>query len=154
MKVIFVIVQLTWGIVQTFLGLLLFIIHIKKPHFWYNGSIATDWEKPGGISLGLFIFAGMNPDKMKMKKPPRAELTQELCRKILVHEYGHYMQSLVLGPLYLLVVGLPSIIWAGLPPFREWRKKNNIPYEWLFVEKWANVWGEKITKEESFRDLI
>lgn len=26
------------------------------------------------------------------------------------HEYGHYRQSMMLGPLYLVVVGLPSLI--------------------------------------------
>ena len=154
MKIIFVIVQLTWGIFQTLLGLILFLANINKPHFWYNGAIVTDWEKPGGISLGLFAFAGLNPDKMRMKRKPRIELTPELCRKILVHEYGHCVQSLVLGPLYLPIVGILSLAWAGLPPLRKWRKKNKISYAWFFIERWANVWGEKFTGEESIRDLI
>ncbi len=30
------------------------------------------------------------------------------------HEWGHSRQSLVLGPLYLIVIGIPSIIWASV----------------------------------------
>ena len=32
--------------------------------------------------------------------------------EIFQHEYGHYLQSQSMGPFYLLVVGLPSIISA------------------------------------------
>lgn len=34
--------------------------------------------------------------------------------KHLRHELGHTRQSKILGPLYLLVIGLPSLIHAGL----------------------------------------
>ena len=53
-----------------------------------------------------------------------------------MHEYGHSIQSKILGPLYLLVIGLPSIIWAGL--FEKYRNKHKISYYSFFTEKWAN----------------
>jgi len=52
---------------------------------------------PGAISLGRFIIlnTGYSSDE-KTKK----------------HEYGHSLQSLYLGWLYIIIVGLPSIIRA------------------------------------------
>ena len=48
-----------------------------------------------GISLGNYIFldADGNYDYITVK-----------------HEHGHQIQSLIFGPLYLIVIGLPSII--------------------------------------------
>lgn len=50
----------------------------------------------GGISLGKYII-----------------VSQWATQKTIMHEYGHCLQSKILGPLYLLVVGLPSILHAA-----------------------------------------
>ena len=47
------------------------------------------------MSMGMFLFLG-DHDK-----------------HVLVHEYGHSIQSCILGPLYLPVIGIPSLIWAS-----------------------------------------
>lgn len=54
--------------------------------------------------------------------------------KSLQHELGHTKQSKMLGPLYLLVIGLPSIVHASL------HKKvcKDKDYYHFFTEKWAN----------------
>lgn len=54
--------------------------------------------------------------------------------KSLQHELGHTKQSKILGPLYLLVIGLPSIIHASLHS-KVCKNKN---YYHFFTEKWAN----------------
>mgnify|MGYP007099320789 FL=1 len=33
--------------------------------------------------------------------------------KLIQHEYGHTVQSLILEPIWLFVIGLPSLIWCG-----------------------------------------
>jgi hypothetical protein len=48
----------------------------------------------GGISLGKYII--LSHDDIDSIK----------------HEYGHSVQSRYLGWLYLLVIGLPSLLWA------------------------------------------
>jgi len=58
---------------------------------------------------------------------------------IILHEYGHYRQSLILGWFYLLVIGLPSIIWNSC--FRGYRKKHKVSYYWFYTEAWANKLG-------------
>ncbi len=118
--------QLSWGILQTVLGFLLFLKNIKRRHYVHRGAVFTEWEQGGGISLGLFVFV-----------KPNAEA------RLISHEYGHTLQSLILGPLYLLVIGLPSFIWANLPYFRRMRKEKSISYYSLYCERWADVLGNK-----------
>jgi hypothetical protein len=64
-------------------------------------------------------------------------------RDTRLHELGHCVQSLLLGPLYWLVVALPSVIWCNFPPLVRWRKAHHVSYYWLFCEHWANRWGSR-----------
>ena len=59
------------------------------------------------------------------------------------HEYGHTFQSALLGPLYLLAVGLPSYIWANLPQMETKRSIRHIPYESRYPENWAEALGRR-----------
>lgn len=133
-KILFVILQCTWGLPQTLIGLGFLIANRKHYRKMYRGSIDTQWNYYGGLSLGLFIFTPNN-------KYNNANL-------IRVHEYGHCMQSIVLGPL-MLFIGIISVIWGNLPYFERLRKKKNLPYTACFVEAWASKWGELITGEKA-----
>ena len=62
---------------------------------------------------------------------------EELARRLLVHEYGHTIQSLILGPLYLPFVGLPSLLWAGC--YRLFRIRR--AYVSVYPENWAEHLG-------------
>lgn len=118
--------QLTWGLPQTLVGFVLFLKYRKSPHYTYKGAVVTNWPRNGGISLGMFTFI----EKHKGR--------QEYIQK---HEYGHTLQSLILGPLYLFVVGIPSFTWANLPYFAKKRATKNIPYNSFIVEKTADMLG-------------
>lgn len=75
----------------------------------------------GSVTLGNHIFASCRVSDNTLK-----------------HEYGHTKQSLILGPLYLIIIGLPSILWAAthntIAP-----NKN---YSWFFTEAWADKLGK------------
>lgn len=71
---------------------------------------------------------------------------------MLVHEYGHTIQSAILGPLYLIIIGIPSTIWGFA--FERKRKIEQIPYGLFFTERWANQLGERITSEKSIDMLV
>ena len=133
-RLLVMLLQCTWGIVQTLMGAVVFLKQIRCPHRLYRGCIETQWDSRGGMSLGLFIFT------------PNEE--SERARKVRVHEYGHCIQSIVLGPLYL-IVGLISVTWANLPYFRKLRREKKIPYTSCFVESWASRWGEWVTGEDA-----
>lgn len=130
-RLFYVLIQCTWGGIQTGLGLILFLYCRKSPHEIYHGAVYTKWKLDGGISLGLFIFT---PDK-----------EEEWCRRMAVHEYGHTWQSAMLGPCYLLAVGLPSILWSRSKRCVEMRKKKKIPYSAFYTEGWADRLGAKMT---------
>ena len=57
-------------------------------------------KNPGGsVSLGKYIFIS---ERSKNNK------------NTIYHECGHCKQSRILGPLYLIVIGIPSITWAAV----------------------------------------
>jgi len=134
-KVLFIIFQCTWGLPQTLLGAIIFLKHVRCSHSVYRGCIDTKWNSHGGMSLGLFIFTPKEEDSR--------------TGQVRVHEYGHCIQSLLLGPLYLIVIGLISYTWANLPYFRKRRREKKIPYTACFVESWASKWGELVTREDA-----
>ena len=147
----YILIQCTWGILQTFLGFILFLINIKNKHYFYHGAIVTVREIPTSVSLGMFVFVTSNPmmDKRLENKIPDEEIPQRL----LVHEYGHTIQSLIFGPLYLIVMGIPSTLWGFLPSCQK-RREKGVSYFSFFTEKFANYLGEKVTKEKSMENAV
>lgn len=133
-KVLYIFVQCTWGFFQTFIGLFFFLSNIKCEHRFYRCAIETKWNYRGGLSLGMFIFTPT--DKFENRN------------LICVHEYGHTIQSLLLGPL-MFFVGVISVIWGDLPYFEKLRREKGVPYTACFVEAWASKWGELVSKEKA-----
>ena len=99
----------------------------------------------------MFVFTTTNP--MKDKRIENKIPDEELSKRLLVHEYGHTIQSLIFGPLYLIVMGIPSTLWGFLPYFQAKRNKG-VSYFDFFTEKLANYLGEKVTKEQSMENAI
>ncbi len=148
--IIYRIWQCTWGILQTFLGLIMFIMHFRNKHYSYHGAIITEWSVKSSLSLGLFVFVTSEP--YFAKKYEGHISIEELSKRLLVHEYGHTIQSLILGPLYLIVIGIPSTLWGFVGAKK--RKDEQIPYGAFFTEGWANRLGECVTGEKSIDMLV
>lgn len=74
-------------------------------------------DTPGSVTLGRYIFLSSRADE-----------------ETILHETGHVKQSKILGPLYLLVIGLPSILWAAI--HKKIAPKKS--YYHFYTEKWAN----------------
>ena len=144
-RFLFILIQCTWGILQTFLGLILFLFNIKKKHYWYRNAIVTEWFHNGSVSLGLFMFIEVSRKTMgKSVKDLGGEKTKKY---LTMHEYGHSVQSLILGPLYLPTVGLASLLWCNLPYFDRKRGKEHISYYSFWTERWANDLSEELHGE-------
>ena len=122
-NILYYFIQFTWGIIQNIIGLLLCLIlkinNCKTRK--YKNAIVTYWHNHYGLSLGMFIFVSTDNERL------------------LKHEYGHSIQSLILGPFYLIIVGIPSLVWALL--FNNYRKNRNINYYSFKIEKWADKLG-------------
>ncbi len=152
MNILYVLLQCTWGFLQSLLGGIQFLLHIRDKHFIYHGAVVTVWEMKSSVSLGMFVFVTDEPYFYEKLKDSYS--MEELAQRLLVHEYGHTIQSLILGPLYLIVMGIPSTLWGFLPNANKMRKEQQISYFSFFTEKWANSLGEKVTKEKSMEQLV
>ena len=124
--------QYTWGILQNLVGGVIYLFFRLRgcKHFRYQGALAIIWPiKAGSMSMGrfLFFYPGFRSEG----------------HRLLSHEYGHTIQSLILGPLYLPVIGLPSLLWASLPAFERRRQRKQISYYAFAPEKWANRLGDR-----------
>lgn len=121
-------------IVKTFLGAkkreLIKYEHNKRTVFTYYQSNANF----GGVSLGKYIILGEGMND---------EIT-------IRHENGHQKQSLMLGWLYLIIIGLPSIVWCNFI-YRSVKNKRTkqgktTSYYWFYTEKWADKLAKIVRK--------
>ena len=134
--------QCTWGILQTLLGLIVFLANVKRKHYVYHGAIVTEWSDMSSVSLGMFVFVTAEPYFYKKLEGKYSK--EELSSRLLVHEYGHTIQSLILGPMYLPTIGLPSVIWLNFPGFKHWRRRTGTSYYSFFTERSANHLAERV----------
>lgn len=74
----------------------------------------------GGVTLGKYIF--INQDYTDKES-------------VIKHECGHVKQSKILGPLYLIIIGIPSLLHAWF--IHNYVCENSDYYHW-YTEKWAN----------------
>lgn len=126
--------QWTWGLPQTLLGAVIYLFCRKCPHDRYHGTIVTYWNQGGSLGVGMFLFIGKTRN-------------EDFRKRILVHEFGHSVQSMILGPLFLIIMGIPSFLWCNLPPCEKLRKEKGVSYYSFYPEKNANWLGELVTKE-------
>lgn len=102
-------------------ALVLILTHKQALHTVHGSGLANTLVLPGtwgAICLGSLIVGDS-----------RLVL-------LLGHELGHSKQALVLGPLYWIVVGLPSLGHAGIWQ-RAGRRWN---YYSFYTEAWAEHW--------------
>ena len=117
------IILVIWQLPQIIVGF--FVRLFTGAQRWDEASVEYDrriftWKLTSGISLSTYYVI----------------VEQEADSNTIKHEKGHTIQSLILGPLYLIVIGLPSIIWAGLI-----YEHTNKSYYWFYTEAWADKLG-------------
>ena len=114
-----------WQLPQNLLGLIVGIfLKGKRRLRGYPGipsaiRIVGTGNMYGGLSLGNFVYL----------RPP-------VYDKMVRHEYGHCLQSRLLGPFYLPVIGLPSLLWA-----LWWHPGRSRDYYSFYTERWADRLG-------------
>lgn len=142
---IYIILQCTWGILQTVIGFIIFLLNIKNPHSFYRGCINTKWNSFSGLSMGMFIFTP-NEECKELEKYAGGtkEGLIERASMITVHEYGHTYQSIILGP-FMIIPGTVSLLWGRMKKYERLRREYGVPYSFCWAESWANRLGEKVT---------
>lgn len=136
---LFCLIQWTWAFPQNFIGALLLPI-LPGKHVRYHCAVITVYKRSklmgnntSGFSLGMFIYIPENwSDHDK--------------EHLSVHEFGHTVQSLFFGPLYLFAVGIPSVIWCKRYFKHYWEYQDRgIQYTDRFPENSADKLGEWVT---------
>lgn len=123
--------QVLWGFPQSVVGLMLCLaLRGPRQRYQYRTAYVTEWGLDAGFTSGMFIF-----------------VPHGCPRGLLVHEYGHTLQSLLLGPLYLPAIVVPSLVWAGMPRLRRMRSARGYSYYRFYCERWANLLAERVTGE-------
>lgn len=117
-----------WQMPQNLIGLFMVIFLIGKTKqsmvHWKGTNVESIrfWLAPGlpgGVTLGEYIF-----------------LYTDNANSVL-HEYGHVKQSRILGPLFLFVIGIPSIIHAAIGDHVGCDNTEEGYYH-FYTERWAN----------------
>lgn len=116
-----------WQLPQNLIGLvmsLIFHVHGSGSCVMNDGSLRRFhyWPYTSAVSLGCYRFvnrnAGMNT---------------------AYHEYGHSMQSMYLGPLYLLVIGIPSAVWCIVHSHVSY-----IYFRWSYYAFYTEFWADDL----------
>lgn len=116
---------------QNLLGLVVLLFNIKSCEKNSLEGIQYYTVKHlanAGISLGNFII--LDSDR-------------KVTRTTVMHEHGHQLQSIRLGWLYLLVIGLPS--FTGNIYSRIAKKDS----KWYYNQPWEK-WADKLGNVKRF----
>ena len=118
-----------WQLPQNLLGLLVVLFTgVTIPYDirgdrsrWPSSFIYFSEKMKGGISLGQYVI-----------------LSSKYVSDVTTwhHERGHHLQSMILGPLYLVVIGIPSLLWAAW-----WNPGRSRSYFWFYTERLADKLG-------------
>lgn len=133
MKEIINFLRILWEFPQSLLGFILFQVYSVGCHCmeapYGDVRILYSERMRGGISLGRFIIL---PWKYRYN-------SSAYVRDTIGHEYGHTRQSLYLGWLYLIVIGLPSLLWAWA--HSTFKRLREVDYYSFYTERWADDIG-------------
>lgn len=127
----------SWCLPQTLVGLGMRIFFRKQPRDrWHGASVIYHNGHFGGVSMGMYTFVNG-----RYRNRQREETR--------LHEYGHCIQSLLLGPLFLPVIALPSSLWCNLPVCERYRQRTGASYYDFYTEKWANRLSDRFITQRA-----
>lgn len=124
-----------WQLPQNLLGFLLVYVYYALGMVvrfdGEDGILYADVKGAvGSVSLGRYVVLKWSCFEDGRKK---------------YHEYGHCLQSRFLGPLYLLVIGLPSLLGNiyNRIAHRSWSYERS--RKWYYGLPWE-AWADKLGK--------
>lgn len=125
-------ISISWQSPQFILGILLMAIFSrdvknKYPVGYAHITVVQFGSRFRGISLGPWIFVDSRPS-----------------HDVVKHELGHSIQSLMLGPLYLLVIGIPSLTMNIIS--RLSMKYYSGKYASNYYRRWPENWADRLGK--------
>ena len=148
-SIMFWVVSLTWGIIMTSIGLIatgslnlvkliakLFKKDLKIKTHTNGCSLITEvggnW---GGVELGAVALCG----NYSKSSPSWFDHTRK-------HEFGHAVQHLIFGPLFIFIVAIPSATRYWYQRIMQGKGKHFASdwYDSIWFEGGATRWGTKV----------
>jgi len=122
-KILFWLMAFTWELPQTLVALLFLLLFRTEGITGNNRIWRVHFNKYlTCASLGEFLFFG---DRY---------IGTPYWDETVRHETGHSVQSRLFGPLYLILIGLPSCIWNVLS------RMNNKAGRWFSRHYYDTPW--------------
>lgn len=100
--------------------------------FSYIVEVGGNW---GGLELGAVAICGNY-----------SETNKEGFDHIRSHEFGHSIQQLIFGPLFVFIIGIPSAVrywYFELTPNKPHQDYDYVWFEYT-ASKWGTSWINKI----------
>lgn len=122
-----------WEFIQNFIGFLETRIHKLRMAHKFKGCKIYYIRHDDSHCIGKYIFINKYSDE----------------HIILRHEYGHRIQSMILGPLYMLVIYIPSLVhylYFSCKIFIlavSMKETSWDEYYDFYTEKWADKLSKK-----------
>ena len=121
-------VQNTWGLVNEVIANIIAygaveIFGGKTEMYEYVQTITTEKDPGFAFSIGSKVIGG----------PSLWTTSTHRGVDTVRHEQGHYFQNLLLGPLFLPVIAVPSMLHMAAGTTRA-------TYEDFYTEGWASAW--------------
>ena len=116
-----------WQLPQHLLGCFLVKVYklteviLRNEHVWVRKELGF------GVSLGKYILLPVGSSRMTV-----------------MHERGHSLQSLYLGPLYLFTVGIASAVFCNLWDQVFHRKWSPDEREKWYYARWPENWADRL----------
>ena len=131
MKIFLRILTEIWQFPQHIIAYVIILINCKSIKLMVSkdgiSHYLVDHLFDSAISLGNYIFLDSDGN---------------FSYKTIKHEFGHQKQSLMLGPLYLIVIGLPSIIGNIIARIKHKYFRRYYDTDFYYKHPWED-WAEK-----------
>ena len=132
MKVFLRILTEIWQFPQHIIAYVIILINCKSIKLMVSkdgiSHYLVDHLFDSAISLGNYIFLDSDGN---------------FSYKTIKHEFGHQKQSLMLGPLYLIVIGLQSIIGNIIDRIKHKYFRRYYDPDFYYKQPWE-AWADKL----------
>ena len=132
MKIFLRILTEIWQFPQHIIAYVIILINCKSIKLMVSkdgiSHYLVDHLFDSAISLGNYIFLDSDGT---------------FSYKTIKHEFGHQKQSLMLGPLYLIIIGLPSIIGNIIDRIKHKYFRRYYDPDFYYKQPWE-AWADKL----------
>lgn len=132
-KIFYYVLQFTWNLPMTLFGGILalialiakcFGVKVEFGKFYWVGFAKIGPDYWGGCDTGLFFLRDHKSEG-----------------DLMSHEWGHTFEGVVLGPLFIFLVAIPSAVRWWIDWFKQKKTGQGIDYNAFWAEDAASACG-------------